>query len=90
MAMEIGSNEVQDVHFENNKLYFNEKQYFDKVSFAVFDFQIGGYKVLEKYFKDRKGLNISDELLHIENIIKALTFSCQVMKEIDIESQNWL
>lgn len=83
MPMEIGSNEVKEIRHQDNRLYYNEKQYFDKVNPQVWDFQIGGYKVLEKYLKDRKGKNIFEEIVHIEQIIKVLTFTIQKMKEID-------
>jgi predicted helicase len=83
MPMEIGSNEVKEIRYQDNRLYYNEKQYFDKVSTEVWDFQIGGYKVLEKYLKDRKGKNIFEEIGHIERIIKVLTFTLQKMNEID-------
>ncbi len=83
MPMEIGSNEVKEIRYQDNRLYYNEKQYFDKVSPKVWDFQIGGYKVLEKYLKDRKGKDISEEISHIEQIIKVLTFTIEKMNEIN-------
>jgi predicted helicase len=90
MPMEIGSNEVKEIRYSpplaervGGRLYYNEKQYFTNVSPAVWEFQIGGYQVLEKYLKDRKGKNIFEELTHIERIIKILTFTLQKMQEID-------
>jgi len=83
MPMEIGSSEVKEIRYLDSRLYYNEKQYFDKVSPEVWGFQIGGYKVLDKYLKDRKGKDISEEIGHVEQIIKVLTFTVQKMNEID-------
>lgn len=86
LPMEIGSNEVREIRYlesEGGRLYYNEKQYFANVSPEVWTFQIGGYQVLEKYLKDRKSKNIFEELAHIEQIIKILTFTLQKMREID-------
>jgi predicted helicase len=66
-----------------NRLYFNDFCYFDSVSPAVWNFKIGGYQVLDKYLKSRKGLDISSDLSHIQNIIKILDFSVDRMAEVD-------
>jgi hypothetical protein len=65
------------------RLYFNKTSYFAGVSPAVWDFKIGGYQVLDKYLKSRKGLDISGDLEHIQNIIKILDFSVDRMAEVD-------
>ncbi len=66
-----------------NRIYFNDFCYFDSVSPAVWNFKIGGYQVLDKYLKSRKGLDISGDLEHIQNIIKILDFSVDRMAEVD-------
>ena len=92
-----GTNEVLDIRFvpapalpqqgrefEYGKLYYNKNHYFDKVSSEIWEFQIGGYRVLEKYLKDRKGEILeNEEILHIEKVIKVLAFTLQKMIEID-------
>ncbi len=65
------------------RLYFNKTCYFAKVSPAVWEFKIGGYQVLDKYLKSRKGLDISGDLEYIQNIIKVLEFSVSKMEEVD-------
>ncbi len=73
------------------KLYINNSQYFETVSEPVFNFTIGGYQVLEKYIKDRKGKTlIPDEIENIENIIKALSFTILQMELIDNETKKWI
>lgn len=72
-----------DYREQVNRLYFNDFCYFDSVSPAVWNFKIGGYQVLDKYLKSRKGLDISGDLEHIQNIIKILDFSVGKMEEVD-------
>ena len=52
------------------KLYINETQYFDNVPQQVLDFYIGGYQVLYKYLKDRKGRKIMfDEVFSVTGLM---------------------
>jgi Type ISP C-terminal specificity domain len=54
------------------------------VSEAVWNFNIGGYQVCEKWLKDRKGRNLSvDERTHYQKIIIALSETIRLMKAID-------
>jgi len=46
--------------------------------------------VLDHYLKERKDLNIMLEIDHIEEIIKALAFTIDQMKKIDILTKNWI
>jgi len=79
-----GSNKVEKLKFEDNKTWINETQYFDKVPEVSWQFYIGGYQPAQKWLKDRKNsvLN-SDDILHYQKIIVALTETDKKMKEID-------
>ncbi len=66
------------------RLYFNASCYFSNVSPEVFEFKIGGYQVLDKYLKSRKGLNIFDDLSNIQKIIKSLQSTIEIMQKIDL------
>ena len=68
---------------ENQRLYFNKTCYFTNVSLKVWEFKIGGYQVLDKYLKSRKDIDISEDLNHIQNIIKVLEFTITKMNEIE-------
>ena len=48
-----GSNTVEKVRYdkENSRVYFNKEQYFEGVSKAVWEYQIGAYQVMTKYLK---------------------------------------
>lgn len=76
---------------KTGKLYINKTQYFNNVPPEVYDFYIGGYQVLDKYLKDRKGRDLSsDEVDNVEKIIKAIAFTIDQMKKIDNLTKNWI
>ena len=65
-------------------LYFNKKQCFFPVPQDVWEFHIGGYKVLKKYFKSRKGRILSlDEIENVQNLVNILRFIIDQMRLID-------
>ena len=57
---------------------------FQGVPEAVWNFQIGGYQVCEKWLKDRKGRTLTDEdIAHYHKIVIALGETIRLMAEID-------
>ncbi len=51
---------------------------------------IGGYQVLHKWLKDRKGRKLSfDDLLHYQKIVVALNETMRLMEEIDALIPAW-
>lgn len=85
-----GENEVVSLKYEGNKVWINEKQYFEGVSQVAWDFYIGGYQPAQKWLKDRKGRKLSfDDVLHYQKIIVALVNTDRVMKEIDGLIPKW-
>jgi SOS-response transcriptional repressor LexA len=57
---------------------------FHGVPEEVWDLHIGGYRVCEKWLKDRKGRTLSDdEIDHYQKIVVALAETIRLMKEID-------
>lgn len=68
----------------NQRLYINTTQYFSPVPEDVWNFQIGGYQVLDKYLKSRKGCELSlDEKENVMNVVKVLRFTIDQMEKID-------
>ena len=66
------------------KIHINKEQYFWPVPQAVWDFHIGGYQVLDKYLKSRKGRTLSlDEIRHVAKVADCLAFSIDQMAAID-------
>ena len=78
-----GDNIVVKPVYQNNKVYINDTQYFDKVPQIAWDFYIGGYQPAQKWLKDRKGRKLEfDDILHYQKIIVALFETDRLMKEI--------
>lgn len=66
------------------RVYINKTQYFDGVPAAVWDFHVGGYRVLHKWLSDRKGRTLSyDDLRHYGFIVSALFETIGTMSEVD-------
>ena len=79
-----GENEVKKIRFEDGRVYINSDQYFDFVPAIAWSLYIGRCQPAQKWLKDRKGqiLNFED-IMRYQRIIKALTETYRVMKEID-------
>jgi len=85
-----GNNIVSNINYADNKIYINQTQYFDNVSENVYNFYIGGYQIIDKYLKERKNLVILPEILQIENIIKIIAKTINLMQIIDNEIKEWI
>ncbi len=86
-----GTNEVTKIVHANNKLYYNEIQYFDNVTDEIFDFKIGSFQILDKYLKSRKNKKLDfDEIDTFEIIIKSIQFTIDKMKEINKLTNKWI
>lgn len=81
-----GDHTVEAVRFSPQEatVWINKTQGFANLPQAVWDFHIGGYQVIDKYLKSRKGrvLNL-DEQTHVGNIAESLNFTIAQMAKID-------
>jgi hypothetical protein len=65
-------------------VWINQAQGFRPVPGEVWEFRIGGYQVLDKYLKSRKGRVLGlDEIRHVARICDALAFTIEQMAKID-------
>jgi hypothetical protein len=67
---------------KEERIYINKDKYFDHVTAETWNYQIGGYQVLQKFMKDRKG-RIMDDSRYYGRIITALCKTMEFQKEID-------
>lgn len=66
------------------RVYINEAQYFDPLPKEIWNFHIGGYRVIEKYLKSRKGRKLSlAEIEQVGAIAHSLAFTLRQMEKID-------
>jgi len=81
-----GSNVVEDVEFDpaQGRVSINEAQYFGSVPSDAWDFFVGGYRVAEKWLRDRRDRKlIYEEIQHYQRIISALQESRRLMATVD-------
>jgi len=64
-----------------DQLWINEQKYFDGIPEALWNYHIGGYQVLEKYLKDRKGMVLTDPPRYCR-IATALAKTMEVQEEL--------
>ncbi|MDE1885168.1 MAG: hypothetical protein KGH92_04595, partial [Xanthomonadaceae bacterium] len=69
---------------QSGKVWINATQYFDGIDPETFAFRIGGYQVLDKWLKDRKGRALTiDDIAHYRKIALALARTRELMRELD-------
>jgi type I restriction-modification system DNA methylase subunit len=64
------------------RIYINKNKYFDGITPEVWGYEIGGYQVLQKYLKDRKGRNMDDSK-HYSRVITAISATIELQRQID-------
>ncbi len=91
-----GDDVVEEVTFDQKSkttgnLIINKTQYFQNIPVEVFNFQIGGYQVLFKYLKDRKGRKLKgNEQNAVEKIGAILHHTISQMQNIDEQTKSWI
>ncbi|MEA2871975.1 MAG: hypothetical protein QOH67_1951 [Hyphomicrobiales bacterium] len=81
-----GDHTVEAVAYsaEEQAISINKSQSFKPVPPVVWEFHIGGYRVLDKYLKSRKDRVLSlDEINHVGAIADSLAFTIEQMAKID-------
>ena len=84
-----GTNEVVKVRWApgsdgRGRVFINDAQFFDGVPQGVWDTHIGGYRVAEKWLKDRKGRQLSfEDLMHYHEVIAALARTLELQAALD-------
>ena len=82
-----GDHRIETVRYsvEDESIHINQMQHFKPVPQAVWEFHIGGYQVLDKYLKSRKGRALSlDEIEHVAKVADSLAFTIEQMAAIDV------
>jgi predicted helicase len=81
-----GDNTVEAVSYspQEQRIAINKTQSFKPVPEDVWNFHIGGYQVLDKYLKSRKGRKLTlDEIDHVAAVADSLAFTVGQMARID-------
>lgn len=76
--MEIGA-----VKYKDGVLQINANKRIVGIPKEVWDYQIGGYQVLDKWFKSHKGEALTlGSFTHIENIVGLIAETCRIQNEL--------
>lgn len=89
---EGGESVVEKVRYSSaeERVYINNGQYFEGVPEEVWEFRVGGYQVMDKWLKDRKGRRLSSgDIRHYQRIVVALSETRRLMREIDASIPGW-
>lgn len=81
-----GGNKVQKLKYDEEKerLYINQDQYFTGITKEIWQYQIGGYQVCNKWLKDRKTRTLSlDDIKHYCKTATSLQKTIEIQQEID-------
>jgi len=72
------------------RVFINSNQYFSGVPETIWSMNIGGYQVLAKWLKDRRGRQLTyDDLTHYQKVVVALSETIRITKEIDKAIPEW-
>ncbi|MDI6801657.1 MAG: N-6 DNA methylase [Thermodesulfovibrionales bacterium] len=79
-----GDNRVEKLKYEQGRLYINKDQYFEGISPEVWEYQIGGYQVCEKWLKDRKERVLSlEDIKHYLRVVTVIEKTIKIQSDID-------
>ena len=72
------------------RVYINKDQYFDGIRPEIWNFQVGGYKVCEKWLKDRRGRKLAyEDISRYQKIVVSLAETSGLMEKIDEVIGDW-
>ncbi|MBW6513521.1 MAG: hypothetical protein K0B87_02060 [Candidatus Syntrophosphaera sp.] len=63
-------------------MQINQDKYFEGITPELWNYHIGGYQVLHKYLKDRKGKTLADPIHHCL-MVTALALTLDLQARID-------
>lgn len=70
---------------EEGRVFINRTQYFAPVAPEVWNYQIGGYQVCEKWLKDRRNRRLElEDIRTYCRIVTALKLTIDIQEEIDV------
>jgi predicted helicase len=81
-----GENVIKKVTYDpsEKRVYIDGQQYFSNIEKETWEYQIGGYQVMEKWLKDRKNRVLSiQDIEHYIKISRALQLTIQYQERID-------
>ena len=79
-----GDGIVGRVHHTDERVWINTSQYFTDVPADVWEYEIGSYRVCEKWLRDRRGLELRrEDIRRYRSILVSVAETLGIMEEID-------
>lgn len=77
-----GENIIEKIRWNNDTVYINKSQGFSGISKNVWEYYVGGYQPLQKWLKDRKGIQLSNlDISHYKKICYAIERTILIVSE---------
>lgn len=67
---------------ERQSVFINATKYFEGVSREVWEYHIGGYQVMHKFLKDRKGRQMNDPVIYCK-IATAISATIEIQQKLE-------
>ncbi|MBI5238747.1 MAG: N-6 DNA methylase [Deltaproteobacteria bacterium] len=69
---------------KDKQVHINDSQFFEGIEKEVWEYQAGGYRVMEKWLKDRKGKTLSmEDIRHYCRVATAISATIVIQQAID-------
>lgn len=79
-----GDSRVEKVKYAEELVWINDRQYFSAITPEIWAYQVGGYQVMNKWLKDRKGRALTlQDIRHYIRIARALQLTIDYQHQID-------
>lgn len=79
-----GNSEITKTDYVDGKIRINRTQFFTGIREELWDFPFGGYRSLQKWFKDRKHQILTEaDVAHVIKVFNILDKTATIMSEID-------
>jgi predicted helicase len=80
----LGDDKIEKPVYDekNQSVFINKTKYFSRITPEVWNYHIGGYQVMEKYLKDRKGRQMTDPAVYCK-IATALAETIRSQQELN-------
>ena len=82
----VARTKAHGFHYDDDsqRMYINNTQYFGPVSPEVYEYQIGGYQVCDKWLKDRKERRLNlDDIRTYCRMVTAIGLTLAIQQELD-------
>ena len=82
---------VSLVNYKDSKIFINKFQYFSNIPLDIWNYWIGGYQIVQKWIKEKKGEELSSDSINcFRRIIKLVHLTIEYSKKLDEILKMWV